>query len=136
MSVSRGTLSILYGNKLNKDNILPITTDLINLLGHVKQMRKYFKSLTPLERKLTQRLDLLKVEGKRGRHVPLLILPKLKIAMKLLVSLRKKIGIKNDFYVFPNRGKSYIRAWVYLQEFAKETKVQNSSLITRTNLRK
>ena len=79
-------------------------------------------SLNTFEKKLATEMDLLKINGKKGRHVPVLITPGLKEAMTLLVNTRNQAGIdKNNNYFFANSRSEYIRPWAALKELAKDS---------------
>ncbi|XP_057311013.1 uncharacterized protein LOC130648900 [Hydractinia symbiolongicarpus] len=77
------------------------------------------KSLTPLERKLMNRLDLVHVRGKRGRQVPVLLLPDVVVAIDTLISTREAIGISDSnrfLFPTPSRGsKNPLRGYKLLQ---------------------
>ena len=95
------------------------------------------KSFSRLEKKLSERLDMIKVSGKRGRHVPILLTLDIVDALNLLLEDRCNINIKqSNQYFFATRGDKYLRAHEILHEFAQKAGLVNPSAITSTNLRK
>ena len=102
-----------------------------------KKNEDIFNSLSDLEKKLADRLDLMKVRGKRGRHVPIILTPEVVQSMDLLVKDRPYIGIKeSNKYFFANKGDKYIRGHDVLHEVIVKVNLRNPSAITSTNLRK
>ena len=96
-----------------------------------------FESLDEFEKKLVQNLDMLKMVGKRNRHVPLILTPPLKEAMQLLYESRHEVGIlKENPYFFANCRTGYICHSTIMKKFAKSSGAKKPDLITSTNLRK
>lgn len=83
-------------------------------------------------------MDLIQVMGKKGRRVPILILPSCRKAMELLVRTRDNAGIhSSNSYMFPTTTKDgHIDAWQALQKIAKKAGCQKVHLISATKLRK
>ena len=96
-----------------------------------------YDSLDDFEKKLVQNLDMLKMVGKRNRHVPLILTPPLKEAMQLLYDSRHEVGIlKENPYFFANGKTGYICHSTIMKKFAKSSRAKKPDLITSTNLRK
>lgn len=98
-----------------------------------------FKSLSPFEQKLSESMCLVKIRGKRGRHVPVLIPSDVKEAMLALVSRRKDIGILEEnpyFFALPNKANSFLLSWNAMNKLAKTMNLQCPELIKSTRLRK
>ena len=194
--ISSSLLREIYDDKLTKETILPVTSDLVQLTTHVNtslqraietmkstpteenffnlskitlckliifnkrrggevsritvrdfidrsgwqssKNEDIFASLSNLEKKLSERLALIKVRGKRGRHVPILLTPEAVQAMDLLVQDRKNIGFikQENHYFFANKGSKYFRGCDVLHEIIARVELKNPSAITSTNLRK
>ena len=193
--VSSSLLREIYDTKLNKDTVLPITSDLVRLSRFItdslqnamKEMvtvpgeTSYFKlskltlckiiffnkrrggeasrmtvsdfvnrpnwsarhnediynSLSELEKKLCEKLDMLKIKGKRGRHVPIILTPDLIKAMDILFRDRCHIGfLESNKYFFATRGEKYLRGHDVLNEIVSQVDLNNAAAITSTNLRK
>ena len=80
---------------------------------------------------------MIKVSGKRGRHVPILLTEDVVSAMNLLLKERSYVNIKSsNTYFFANKGDKYLRAYEVLHSFVIQAGVSNPSAITSTNLRK
>jgi hypothetical protein len=98
-----------------------------------------FKSLSPVEQKLAETHTLIKIIGKRGRHVPVLLPPDARQAMIALATKRKEIGILEEncyFFALPNKVNSYLAAWNVLNKLAQSTDLECPALIKSTRLRK
>ena len=50
--------------------------------------------LSPVEKELAKRTDMMKIKGKRGKHVPVLMTTDIVNAMDILCKIRIKVGIK------------------------------------------
>lgn len=95
------------------------------------------KSLTELEKKLAEKLDMIKVSGKRGRHVPILLTQDVVKAMDLLVRERRNVTVReNNKYFFATTGDKYLRGHEVLHTYVNNAGVSNPAAITSTNLRK
>lgn len=94
-----------------------------------------FSSLSEFEKKLANKLDLIKIKGKRGRHVPLILTPDVSKAMSILVKNREFINKENNF-CFANRGDYYLRPWDVMKEMCIRVKVENIQTMTSTKMRK
>ena len=90
-----------------------------------------------MERYLSKQLDLVKIKGKRGRHVPVLLTGQMKAAVTLLCSLREKIEIqKENKYIFSNGANGYIRPWDILNQMCNSVELKNPNAINSNNMRK
>ncbi|KAK3751113.1 hypothetical protein QZH41_016240 [Actinostola sp. cb2023] len=97
-------------------------------------------TLTPLERRLCERMDLVEIGGKRGRKVPILLSKETREAVELLISSRP-VGIsKANKYVFARPTKEsqgHLRGWDCLHDSVQEVKnLKEPAYITSTKLRK
>jgi hypothetical protein len=98
-----------------------------------------FKSLSPFEQKLAETHTLIKIIGKRGRHVPVLLPPDAKQAMLALASKRKEIGILEEncyFFALANKVNSFLNAWNVLNKLSRSIDLECPALIKSTRLRK
>ncbi|XP_057291533.1 uncharacterized protein LOC130614143 isoform X3 [Hydractinia symbiolongicarpus] len=200
VKLSSASLRTLGDNKFNKQEFLPVTSDLLKLKVYCEErtsflvsalkdkhddlsawrelaevvitritvfnkrrgneassllLKKYterknktgtvhddiLKSLTPLERKLMNRLDLVHVRGKRGRQVPVLLLPDVVVAIDTLISTREAIGISDSnrfLFPTPSRGsKNPLRGYVCISNVTKKiANLESPERITSTKLRK
>ncbi|KAJ8050051.1 hypothetical protein HOLleu_03094 [Holothuria leucospilota] len=103
-----------------------------------KELEVIRKTLTPLEQKLSDDLDLLYIRGKRGRKVPLLIPPNCLAAMERLVELRHSAGIaaKNKYFFGRFGATMPLRASDSLRILSEEADLECPKLIRTTKLRK
>lgn len=46
--------------------------------------QEMLNSLTPLEQKLVNTLDMIHLKGKKGKHVTLILRPEVKLALQLI----------------------------------------------------
>lgn len=96
-------------------------------------------SLTPLERNLARKLQLVEIRGKCGRKVPVLITEECKTALNIIVDNRLEIGIlDSNPYIFAHTGKesSHIRAVDVIAKVANQCGATKPELIRSTKLRK
>ncbi|XP_028418000.1 uncharacterized protein LOC114542728 [Dendronephthya gigantea] len=99
-------------------------------------------SLSPLEKRLSERLNMVETRGKRGRKVPIILTPEITKGIELLNSLRSKVGVnKENRYVFARVNRDSLeplRGWDCLRQCALECQpeLQNPDVITSTKLRK
>ncbi|XP_028417721.1 uncharacterized protein LOC114542174 isoform X2 [Dendronephthya gigantea] len=99
-------------------------------------------SLSPLEQRLSKRLNMVETRGKRGRKVPIILTPDITKGINLLNSLRSKVGINEENgYVFARVNRDSLeplRGWDCLRYCATECqpKLKNPDAITSTKLRK
>ncbi|CAH1115846.1 unnamed protein product [Psylliodes chrysocephalus] len=152
--ISTHALSTLYLRKQTAADLLPITSDLVKLSETAKITLDQFarrpdwkstgteemkNSLSPIELKLASSLTILKVIGKRGRIVPILLTKELKESVELLISKRAQFGIAcENPYIFaiPNSKTSHLRGHDCLKKWCQEACLESPELITSTKLRK
>ncbi|XP_031174403.1 uncharacterized protein LOC116063546 [Sander lucioperca] len=98
------------------------------------------ESLSPVEKKLCQKLTRVEVRGKRGRKVPVLFPTNVKESVELLIKTREEVGIPpNNPYIFarPCYGsQENIRGCDSLKHYAKACGAKEPENITSTKLRK
>ena len=94
-----------------------------------------YSSLTTFEKKLAQGLDLIKIKGKHGRHVPLIITEDVSKALSILSKNRSHIKEENPYF-FANRGDFYLRPCEVLKEMCIKAGVQNVNSMNSTSMRK
>ncbi|XP_068679266.1 uncharacterized protein [Montipora foliosa] len=99
------------------------------------------ESLTPLERRLCERLDLIEISGKRSRKVPILLTPETKTAVGLLIEKRPDSIPKENKFVFARASKGslgHLRGWDCVSDSVKEIQatLKKPKEITSTKLRK
>ena len=83
------------------------------------------------------RLDLVHIEGKCERRVPVLITPDVKKAMDLLLEQRNACQIlKDNEYFFANPANGHLDSWSVMNKNAKAAKCEKPELINGTKLRK
>ncbi|XP_060081429.1 uncharacterized protein LOC132560770 [Ylistrum balloti] len=100
-----------------------------------------FEMLSTVEQKLSKRLDMMSIRGKRGRQVPVILTGDMTKALELLVDpdIRVKAGIvPENRYCFPmSRGSIFnIRGCDALADTVKEAGLKNPGSFRSTNLRK
>ena len=96
-------------------------------------------SLMPVEKELCKRLQLLRIVEKRGRVVPVLRTPDVKVAIDALLANRSKVCInaENPFlFARVNSSSSCLRGWDSLKLTVTEVELKRPELITSTRLRK
>ncbi|KAJ8926252.1 hypothetical protein NQ314_021373 [Rhamnusium bicolor] len=96
-------------------------------------------SLTPLEKQLASTLTIVKIIGKRGNIVPILLTRDMKQSIDQLISNRVKYGIlSHNPYLFaiPNTTVSHLREHDCLKRWCTEAEWESPELITSTKLRK
>ncbi|XP_057666792.1 uncharacterized protein LOC130900289 [Diorhabda carinulata] len=96
-------------------------------------------SLTPLEVKLANALTIVKIIGKRGRIVPIILTEDMKESVDLIISKRIQNGIlaENPFvFAIANTTASHIRGHDSLKKWCIEAELQSPDLVTSTKLRK
>ena len=71
-------------------------------------MEALFASLSALEKRLVDTLDIVRVRGKRGRAVPILIPVDIQHVLNMIANaeVRCKLGLQSPF-VFANFSKSF-----------------------------
>lgn len=96
-------------------------------------------SLTPFEKKLTEKLQIVEIEGKRGRKVAVLLTEETKKSIELLIETREKCEVdKTNPYVFAASKYSlkHLRGHDCLARICKNADLQNPQDINSTKLRK
>lgn len=102
-------------------------------------LQDFKNSLTELERKISERLCVVEVMGKRGKKVPVLLTPLVEKAVEWLVEKRYDAGvIKENPYVFARCGGSqeHVRGHDCIKNLANEIELKFPTLINGTKLRK
>ncbi|XP_062566938.1 uncharacterized protein LOC134229248 isoform X2 [Saccostrea cucullata] len=97
------------------------------------------KDLTDVEKHLMGTQDLMRVRGKRGRPVPVLIPPDCRKALAFLANTaqRKKAKIaEGNLYLFPNSVNGYVRAYDSLKTMCNEVCLLAPHRITSVSMRK
>ena len=90
----------------------------------------------------SRRLDMVEIRGKKGRKVPVILIPSIKKGIDLLNSHRCKVGIaEKNPYVFARANRNSLkslRGCDCLRQFALECepKLNNPEAITSTKLQK
>lgn len=72
---------------------------------HLKEFRA---ELSEYEQHLVGTHDVLTIRGKRGRPVPVLLTPELRLLLDRLADedVRKQVGVEDNRYLFANYGKT------------------------------
>ena len=95
------------------------------------------KTLSPLEQKLAEKLDMIEVLGKRKRRVPVIITPYVKAAIDTLVLKRNSMGLAGNQYLFAKAGsKTYLPGWKAVKLACEGCSLKEPHLITSTKMRK
>ena len=78
--------------------------------------------MTPVERNLSKRLDLVMVRGKRGTLVPVIIPPECSRVLDMLVAKRSEVGVPdtNPFVFARVTMNTYLDAGQCLKSVIKE----------------
>ncbi|XP_033751889.1 uncharacterized protein LOC117335804 [Pecten maximus] len=95
--------------------------------------------LTPVERHLLESQEFLRVRGKRGRPVPVIIPPDVGRVLTYLADTdgRHKSGIvQGNPYLFPNSVNYYARAYESVKSVCAELDLHAPHQITSVNMRK
>ncbi|OWF47136.1 hypothetical protein KP79_PYT07144 [Mizuhopecten yessoensis] len=95
--------------------------------------------LSPVEKHLLESQEFLRVRGKRGRPVPVIIPPDAKRALAFLASVkgRRSSGIvEGNPYLFPNSVNHYARAYESLRFVCGELDLRAPHKITSVSMRK
>ena len=97
-------------------------------------------SLTPLEKQLCSRMELMMVTGKLRRSVPVLLTTDVVTAMNLLVKYRSTVLIPDENPYFFSRvfggSLGHLQAWDCLRKVAQRAHLKNADRIQSTKLRK
>ena len=95
-------------------------------------------SLPPYEQVLAEKYLLMKIEGKRGRHVHVLISKIVEESLELLFENRSLLDPKGqNEYLFPVPGKTkFLDPWVLYRKFAEKCDLEDPGKMRGTNLRK
>ncbi|XP_057310698.1 uncharacterized protein LOC130648660 [Hydractinia symbiolongicarpus] len=98
-------------------------------------------SLSPIEKKLIDRLEIVHVRGKRGRQVPTLLTADCVAAIDLLVKKREKVGVAaGNKYLFPTptrQSLNPLRGYQCINEVVKRVEgLEKPDLVKSTKLRK
>ena len=97
------------------------------------------RSLSPLERSLCEKFDLVIIPGKRS-PVPVIIPPCILSAIELLLSCRESLNISSK-YIFANPDSKKVellplRSWDLITKHSLDANLQNPDVMTSTNFRK
>ena len=96
--------------------------------------------LTDLERHLCKMFNVIKLVGKRGRTVPVLLTTEMMALLNALVAKRHKAGVAQDnTYLFARccyGGTGHVRGSDCLRAYANDAGVDNANSIRSTKLRK
>ena len=96
-------------------------------------------NLSPMEKHLSDTLDMVYIRGKRGRKVAVIIPVDCQRAMEILYKQREMAGISSHntyFFGRQNTESSNIRACDCLRELALECGLKSPELIRSTKMRK
>lgn len=96
-------------------------------------------TLSPIEKKLMDRLQLVEIVGKKNRKVPVLLTKDMWNALDLLNSKRNAIGVplQNPFlFAAPSSKSGHLKCWDSLKWITNRVDLKNPELITTTNMRK
>lgn len=96
-------------------------------------------SLTVVEAKLSKNLIRFEIRGKRGRNVPVLLTPKMRHALDLLINVRKSVNVfgSNPFiFARPHNVISTYRGTDCLRQAASKCGAASPELLRSTKLRK
>ncbi|KAF0303913.1 hypothetical protein FJT64_024170 [Amphibalanus amphitrite] len=94
-------------------------------------------TLSPLERKLAEKMDLVEVLGKRKRRVPIILAPFMRNAMDLIVRMRPRMSLRGNPYIFAKaKSKSYVPGWAAIKSACGTCDPKKPELITSTKIRK
>ncbi|KAJ8018984.1 hypothetical protein HOLleu_42703 [Holothuria leucospilota] len=93
-------------------------------------------TLTSLEKQLCADIQLVFVRGKRGRKVPIIIMPSCFELMEILVETRLEAGIpkKNNYFFGRYNALTPLRACDSLRLLTEEANIENAELIKSTKL--
>lgn len=97
------------------------------------------KSLSKVEVKLSKSFDRFEIRGKRGRAVPVLLTPPMKVLLDLLLKIRNDVSVlKENEYMFaiPNTTDGCYRGSDCLRKASRECGSSTPELLTSTKLRK
>ena len=128
---------LLLFNKRRPREVSKITVDRIDD-HHETQIDEFAEHLSSLEKKLIENLEVVKISGKRGRFVPLIIPPECQEGLRLILSLRKNFIPPSNVYVFARRTHStYMNAGQILTKILRELKdLESPDDVRATKLRK
>ncbi|XP_033740934.1 uncharacterized protein LOC117327839, partial [Pecten maximus] len=95
--------------------------------------------LTELEQYLLDSQELIKIRGKNGKMVPILVPEDAQKPMEFITStaVRRAVGVKTwNTFVFGNTGEGVIRAYDSLKEMCAELNLGAPERITSVSMRK
>ncbi|XP_072383666.1 uncharacterized protein [Diabrotica undecimpunctata] len=105
----------------------------INLGG--ENDNEFEKCLTEAEKILLKTYSRLVIRGKRGRGVPILLSPSMKMHFDLILQCRNNFAIESDF-VFHTTGRGFVDGTKIIHKYAKKCQLERPASITATKLRK
>lgn len=100
--------------------------------------KELIANLQPLERKLMEKMDLVQIQGKRNRKVPIVITPEVKQAMDLLMKTLNNCRVPsgNKYFFASDSPNGHFNSWLVLHNNAVAADVDKPRLITSCRLRK
>ena len=133
---------IIIFNKRRSGEVARMTVDTYKQTPkwHESAMKEFHSVLTPLEKKLSERMQLVKIPAKRGSTAPVLLTPDMVSAVDLLIKYRHEVGVPEDNpYLFPNDNSDTcepLRGHDCIRKAAVAATVQFPDRVTSTKLRK
>ena len=107
-------------------------------IGDYGKQQTVIDKLSKLEQAIIDKHHLMRIVGKKGRHVSVLIPELLKDAMDILVECRDyaKIDKKNDYLFCKANMEGYLNPWPVISSLSKKYNLDHPETIRSTNLRK
>lgn len=104
-----------------------------------KVQEEISKSLTAIEYKLSTSLVRFEIRGKRGRGVPVLLTPQMKISLDTILNIRDRCNVfkqNENIFAIPFTAVGVYRGSECMNKFANACGSSNPDLLTSTKLRK
>lgn len=96
-------------------------------------MEELTKNLSQVEKQLSAKMKLIRINGKQGKVVPVLLEPD---DFNLLGKLMGDAACAKDVYLFQNRSNLPLRGHMLLRDISKELVLEKPHLLRATMLRK
>ena len=103
-----------------------------------RQTTEEYENLDNFEKAISDKHLLVKLIGKKGRHVPILVPTSVQEGIELLLELRTEAGIleTNEYLFAKNDSNTYVPIYAHLMKSARLHQLQEPELLKTTALRK
>lgn len=131
--------SIIIFNRKRAGDAHNITIDNYLKAGAEELYPDTYNNLSKEEQELVKSFSRIETRGKKGRKVPVLLTPNMKVVTELLVRERSMAGILQEnryLFAIPGTTKSCYRGSDVIRQLRRKACVSHEERITTTSLRK